>query len=523
MADETDYTIFYFGKRWSFAWEAAQKARPVVASYLERTQHISLRQDRIPIRAEPRRTALEGLIDLPHHAFFVVPISNSKLGDVYDFMPFYSYQMVGQVPVDVVFVLCSKSGNAADVRSIVTKNTAYQQVVAVLEARGFDVKALGRPNDRSTSEAAGKAVRDASVAAVCSPTACEKTGLKQIGGVLGEKGITTFGIFFNEPKPCRITGRAHAQFPLLLRNANLYTGRVAGGGKVEFVDSLNSKSRLRVKWGIDPLSKELHLGHLACLYKLADFLALDHEVVVVLGTFTGQVGDPSGNLTARPRLMTAALDENAECVKKQIECVLGSGSVRFESNTSLMAGLDLKRLLQWGYDIDARLLLDRRDFRERLDNSLSLSLAEILYGLLQAHDTLVLSVDVEVGGLDQLHNCILMRNIFAIEKRPPPFALLLPLIPGLEGDAKMSAFKGNHVAISESREAIHAKLLSVRRDDRVFSYLRMLTDVREETIAGWQASLADGNRNVTTAGLVKCMADAVLQKLEVGLEGMATS
>lgn len=523
QTDHKDHTAFFFGKAGSFTHEAALAARQNIATYLERTQHESLTPDDIAVKGEATRDGLQGLIELHTGAFFVVPISNSKLGDVYDFMPFYSHQMIDELPHEVVFVLCNLSGDPAHIRSIVTKNSAYQQVVDVLAQRGFSVRGtdgIGKPDDRSTAEAAEAASQDASIAAVCSPGACTQYHLKQIGEVL-ERRVTTFGIFHNESKPYCIRGRAQAQFPVLLRNANLFTGRVAGGGKPEFADLLNSKETLRVKWGVDPISRYLHLGHLACIYKMAHFVACGHEAYIILGTFTGRVGDPSGNLSARPRLDPSQLNDNAECLRRQIACVLGSHRVKFEQNTDLMSGLSLSKLLHWGHSIDYRLLMERSDFKQRLKTSRSLSLAEILYGLLQAHDTLVLSVDVEVGGLDQLHNCILMRDIMKLESRPPAFSVLVPLLPGTDGVAKMSAYLGNEIAITSPREVIRQKLLCVRQPGHIWQYLRALTDMGEETISELQ--VAYSNKSLPLDDMVAAMADAILDKLDPTLESIGTA
>jgi tyrosyl-tRNA synthetase len=145
-----------------------------------------------------------------------------------------------------------------------------------------------------------------------------------------------------------------------------------------------------------------------------------------------------------------------------------------------------------------------------------LSLAEMLYGLLQAHDSLVLDIDVEVGGIDQLHNCILMRDIFRLEKRDPPFSLLIPLVPGIDGDAKMSTFRKNEIVVTDCEKRIRSRILSIRRPDHIFEYLRMLSDVEEETVSEWEMGFANGNISINK--LSQWMADAVLKKMEPWLE-----
>lgn len=519
------YTIFYFGNKTAISYGATLKARAQVSAYLLTAEDQTIAPTELEVKGEPDQRALETLIDTgDHRHFFVVPIANSVIGDVFNFMPFYAFHVIGEVDLPFKLVLCNASGRRVDIKKIVTKNAAFQQMIPILAQKGFDVDGLNGSNEKSTSENAESVKENSDLAAICSPEVCAEKGLQLVEDVAAER-TTTFGIFVNEAgivdheQSRGLSASVRGECKLLLRNAKLYNGLVPGGGKAEFIERVSQKKTLTVKWGVDPLSSKLHLGHLACLYKLKEFQEFGHKIVVVLGTFTGQVGDPSGNLTPRPRYDSEKLKSNADAMRQQIARVLNGDNIRFEYNSDLLASLDLRRLLNWGYSIDQRLLLGRSDFQMRLKKDAPLSLSEMLYGLLQAYDTLVLETDVEVGGIDQLHNAVLMRNILRLEKRPSlAFALLLPLLPGLDGIAKMSAFLKNQVFLTDTRLTIRERLTKVSDSEHVETYMRLLTDVEEASISGLSRAVL--HESISVAYFAEIMADAVLEKLDPRLEGL---
>jgi tyrosyl-tRNA synthetase len=247
--------------------------------------------------------------------------------------------------------------------------------------------------------------------------------------------------------------------------------------------------------------------------------------VIVLGTFTGEIGDPSGNLTARPRYSRETLSASALILEHQINVVLADyigadrGQVEIKRNDDWVSHMDMSQLLRWGYDIDQSLLLDRPDFEKRRQNKRPLSLSEMLYGLFQAHDTLVTNPDVELAGVDQLHNGMLMRNIFRLEQKQPPFLMLLPLLPGTNGEPKMSSFSKNDVSITMSREVIRDRLQAMTSLNDITQYFRLLTDEDEEQLNSNRESV-EKNKGLILSDLQSLLAEAVLDKLPEGLENL---
>jgi tyrosyl-tRNA synthetase len=462
---------------------------------------------------------IRGDLRLSENAFAVVPISNSVMGDVFDFTPFYSFSLIDQVELCVEFWLGNQDGKTESIVRVATKNTVYEQIGAELSQRLPQLSNEDRNVVISTSAAAAEAKNDPSLAAICSRKAIEENNLQVVGGALAKR-VTTFGIFRAQPEREKIqtSMRTVSALNLFLRNADLYPGFTPGGGIAEFAQKLGEETgeKLVVKWGIDPLRESLHLGHFSNLLKLHDFLDAGHKVVVVLGTFTGKIGDPSGNLDQRERLEAVDLKRNAERIRAQIELILGK-RVEFRENDELTSNFTLDYLIKWGYKIDVGWMNKRQDFQQRAKSGKPLHLSELLYALFQAHDSIQLEVDVEIGGIDQVYNCSMVRQIMQIEGRKPEFALLQKLLPGTDGDAKMSSYKGNDILLSESRSTIREKLLEVgqHQADHIFQYMRLITQLPDTDIAEWQAAHQDPKV------LSRRMADAVLEVLPEGLQARA--
>jgi tyrosyl-tRNA synthetase/prephenate dehydratase len=501
------YRILYFGAPHSYCNTATEKVLPRIMKILCEEAGRELQVGEVPLVSAEDRETITGALDSSSDTIAVVPISNSKLGDVYDFMPFYAFQMIDKEPLDVQLWLCSKNGQLDEIKKVRTKNTAYEQVREELKKilPGVTVYA----SNESTSEGAKMAQSDIGLAAVCSPTACEHYKLQRVAD-LGTY-VTTFGVFRNEPRITHAKPDIQIQMSLLRRGGKLYTGRVPGGGQQEFAALLsNKRGKLRVKWGMDPIRDSLHLGHFSNLLKLADFKALGHHIVVVLGTFTGKIGDPSGNLEQRERLDNIQLKKNADIIRRQITAILGDG-IEFVENHTLAEPLRIEELLKWGYKIDIRLMHDRQDFMQRRASERAIYLSEFLYALFQAHDSIQLKVDVEVGGMDQIYNCALTRDIMVLEGISPEFALLLRLLPGTDGTAKMSSFSRNDIRLSEPRSEIRRKLMSIEGTGNVLEYLRLLTRIPDEMIENWATGL-HGNK-VDFNDVRREMTEAVLDMI----------
>lgn len=240
--------------------------------------------------------------------------------------------------------------------------------------------------------------------------------------------------------------------------------------------SKKSGKRLRVKLGVDPTAPDIHLGHTVVLRKLKHFQDLGHTVIFLIGDFTGMIGDPSGRSTTRPPLTRDEVLANAETYKQQVFKVLDPAltEVRFNSEwLGRFSGEDLIRLCSH-YTL-AR-LIQREDFRSRVNANRPVALQELLYPLLQAYDSVALAADVELGATEQKFNLLVGREIQRAYGQSAQVALLMPILPGLDGVRKMSKTFDNHVGITEAPAEMYGKLMSIS-DELMWTYYELLTDI----------------------------------------------
>ena len=242
----------------------------------------------------------------------------------------------------------------------------------------------------------------------------------------------------------------------------------------ELFERLGSGRPLRVKCGFDPTAPDLHLGHVVVLTKMRQFQDLGHEVIFLIGDFTGMIGDPSGRSKARPTLTGEKLKENAATYAQQVHRVLDPERTRIEFNSAWMnrfSAADLVRLA--GKRTLAR-MLERDDFRKRFGEGNPIGLHEFMYPIAQGYDSVALEADVELGGTDQTFNLLLGRQIQAEHGQPSQIVLTLPLLEGTDGVQKMSKSLGNHIAIMDSPAEMYGKLMSVS-DELMWRYLDLLS------------------------------------------------
>jgi tyrosyl-tRNA synthetase len=218
---------------------------------------------------------------------------------------------------------------------------------------------------------------------------------------------------------------------------------------------------LRVKLGLDPTARDLHLGHTVVLQKLREFQDLGHTVVLIIGDYTARVGDPSGRSATRPVLSPEEIDEHAQTYLDQATKVLADDErleVRRNSEWLDMPMEDLFRLIR---TVTVAQLLARDDFAKRMSASEPISLLELLYPVLQGYDSVAVRADVELGGTDQTFNLHMGRALQAAHGQPPQIVLTLPLLNGIDGERKMSKSLGNHIGITEPPEEIYGKTLRI--------------------------------------------------------------
>jgi len=245
--------------------------------------------------------------------------------------------------------------------------------------------------------------------------------------------------------------------------------------------------RLRVKLGLDPTAPDLHLGHTVVLQKLRDFQELGHEVIIILGDFTGMIGDPTGRSETRKQLSRDEITQNAETYRGQLGKVLDMSRARIEFNSTWLSRLSFEDVVRETAHVTVAQMLQREDFAARYAGGRPISLHEFLYPLAQAYDSVALRADVELGGTDQTFNLLLGRDLQRAHGQEPQIAVTVPILEGLDGVQKMSKSLGNYVGISEPAEEIYGKLMSIS-DELMWRYLELLTRLPPTEIDGLKAA-----------------------------------
>jgi len=250
--------------------------------------------------------------------------------------------------------------------------------------------------------------------------------------------------------------------------------------------SRQSRTPLRVKLGLDPTAPDLHLGHTVVLRKLRDFQDLGHQIIVIIGDFTGLIGDPTGRSETRKPLMRDEILANAETYRAQLGRVIDMSRTRVEFNSTWLAPLTFENIIRETASLTVARMLQREDFAARYAAERPISLHEFLYPIAQAYDSVALKADVEMGGTDQTFNLLVGRDLQRAHGQEPQIALTVPLLEGLDGVQKMSKSYGNYVGINEKPEDIFGKLMSVS-DVMMWRYFELLTRIPEAEIAAMRS------------------------------------
>ncbi len=253
----------------------------------------------------------------------------------------------------------------------------------------------------------------------------------------------------------------------------------------EFLEKLKSKKRLVVKLGADPTRPDLHLGHAVVLRKMRQFQELGHKVVLIIGDFTGMIGDPSGRSKTRPPMTLEETRANAKSYVEQAgKILITEDEERFDLryNSEWLEPLSFKDVIFMASQLTVAQMLEREDFKKRYTENVPISLHEFLYPLAQAYDSVAIGADVEMGGSDQRFNLLVGREIQRAYGQPPQVAFLMPLLVGLDGREKMSKSLDNYVGIAEPPEVMFKKLMRVP-DSILGDYFVLLTDLTPEEVS----------------------------------------
>jgi tyrosyl-tRNA synthetase len=269
-------------------------------------------------------------------------------------------------------------------------------------------------------------------------------------------------------------------------------------GAVEIISEqeLNAKLKkgrpLRIKAGFDPTAPDLHLGHTVLIQKMKQFQELGHEVIFLIGDFTGMIGDPSGKSETRKQLTSEDVVKNAETYKEQIFKILDPKKTIVEFNHHWLQKMDAAALIELSAKYTVARMLEREDFKQRYQRQQSISIHEFLYPLMQGYDSVVLEADVELGGTDQRFNLLIGRDLQREYGQEPQVILTMPLLEGTDGVQKMSKSLKNYVGINEPPEQIFGKIMSIA-DDLMWRYYELLSDKQMDEIQRARSRVAAGD------------------------------
>ncbi|MDH4217736.1 MAG: tyrosine--tRNA ligase [Candidatus Aminicenantes bacterium] len=254
--------------------------------------------------------------------------------------------------------------------------------------------------------------------------------------------------------------------------------------------SLRENKPLRVKAGFDPTAPDIHIGHTVLIRKMKHFQDLDHDVIFLIGDFTGLIGDPSGQSATRPAMTREQILKNAETYKSQIFKILDPKKTIINFNSHWLSKLTSFDIIKLTSKYTVARILERDDFSNRLKSGQPISLHEILYPIMQAYDSVALEADVELGGTDQKFNLLVGRDIQREFQQEPQIVMTMPLLEGLDGVEKMSKSLDNYVGITEPPNEIYGKIMSIS-DPLMFRYYELLTDIPVSQIEDWRKEIRD--------------------------------
>ncbi|KAA1297010.1 MAG: tyrosine--tRNA ligase [SAR202 cluster bacterium] len=262
----------------------------------------------------------------------------------------------------------------------------------------------------------------------------------------------------------------------------------------EFLKSFNKKSPLRLKMGFDPSAPDIHLGHAVGLRKLRQLQELGHKVVLIVGDWTAQIGDPSGRSQTRKMLTPQEVNSNAQTYLEQFFKIVDKDRTEIRWQSEWFGDFNLTNVIELTSNFTVAQILARDDFSKRFKGNHPISITELLYPLLQAYDSLAIDSQVEFGGTDQKFNLLLARELQQIHKKNPQHCFIMPLLPGTDGIQKMSKSLGNYVGINESPNDIFGKIMSIP-DSLISSYYYWLTDIPTQQIEEIEKDLSNQSTN----------------------------
>jgi len=262
----------------------------------------------------------------------------------------------------------------------------------------------------------------------------------------------------------------------------------------EMIELLRSGKKLRLKEGFDPSFPDIHLGHMVALRKLRQFQELGHQVILIVGDWTAQIGDPSGVSITRPMLSAEQVRVNAETYMKQFFKVVDREKTDVKWQSEWFGKFNLADVIRLTSKFTVAQLLAREDFSVRYSENRPIAVTELLYPLLQAYDSVAIQADVEFGGTDQKFNFLVGRELQAMVGQRSQQCFMTPLLVGTDGSQKMSKSLGNYIGVAEPPDEIYGKTMSIR-DDLILQYFELVTDVPDDELEEFRQGLENDRLN----------------------------
>ncbi|MCF0148994.1 MAG: tyrosine--tRNA ligase [Clostridium sp.] len=251
--------------------------------------------------------------------------------------------------------------------------------------------------------------------------------------------------------------------------------------KIKLEKSINNNKPLIIKLGLDPSAPDIHLGHAVVLRKIKQMQDLGHKAVIVIGDFTGKIGDPTGKAKGRKALTEEEVLKNAETYKNQIFKILDKSKTEVKFNSTWLSKLNFDDVLKLAATTTVARMLERDDFQKRYKNNVPIGIHEFFYPLMQAYDSIALEADIELGGTDQTFNILMGRTLQKAKGQEQQIAMFMPILEGLDGIEKMSKSLGNYIGVNEDANVMFKKVMEVP-DSLIVKYFELATDEHPDRI-----------------------------------------
>lgn len=276
---------------------------------------------------------------------------------------------------------------------------------------------------------------------------------------------------------------------IMLKGSDSHTQDAEIIEKLKKVDKENRP--LRIKLGLDPSAPDIHLGHAVVLRKIKQLQDLGHEAVIVIGDFTGMIGDPTGKSKTRKQLTREEVEKNAKTYQEQIFKIIDPEKTTVRYNSEWLGKMNFRDVIDLASKCTVARMLERDDFKNRYEKQQPISVHEFFYPLMQAYDSVAIGADIELGGTDQTFNVLMGRNIQKDFGQDPQITLFMPILEGIDGVEKMSKSLGNYIGINEDASVMYEKVMKIP-DNLIIKYYNLCTDVHPDQIEEIKQRLANG-------------------------------